>query len=394
MVTDGLERRTGQRPGLGDPPRPTAAPTLMVRLDRTGQVAALLPSGRMFPGLEPAAITGRHYLDFIRADERAQARQAVDLLLNGARAIELVLHIGLGTGKPVRVRIHATPWYEGKRVAGVQGTVRLLIFGGTAVAVADSLEPVGVSAGVQTIRRQPAQAERLGAIGALAASLAHEFNNPLCGIRSVLERMTRKAAAATDRDLLRLAIENCDRMSGLIRDLQRADPPISDERAPFDLHRAIDSVLLLTPSLRKRKAVVRRDFGGDPLILHGCESQIKQVLLHLIRSSGETLPEGGGEIRIGTDRTGDTVRIVLADTGNGIGEERLACLFDPVLACKGAARETGLGLSVSHGIVKAHGGDIEVASPPGQGTTFTVILPAGIGGEHQGKQPCRTKHPF
>ena len=245
-----------------------------------------------------------------------------------------------------------------------------------------------VSAELLATRQQLIQAERLGAIGSLAASIAHEFNNPLCGVRSVLERIARKSElVSTDQGLMELALENCDRMSRLIRDLQQFNRPFSDERKDFDLHRAIDSVLMLVNKhLKVRRAVVCRDFDNEPLTLNGSENQIKQVLLNLIKNSGEALPETGGEIRIQTCREGEHIRIVLSDSGDGISEEHLPHLFAPFFTTKTAVKETGLGLSVSYGIVKAHGGDILVESPPGQGTTFTVILPAGNQDKQQGER--------
>lgn len=259
---------------------------------------------------------------------------------------------------------------------------------GMVVTFFDSRELKTVSAELLATRQQLIQAERLGAIGSLAASIAHEFNNPLCGVRSVLERIARKSElVAADQGLMELALENCDRMSRLIRDLQQFNRPFSDERKDFDLHRAIDSVLVLVNKhLKVRRAIVCRDFGNEPLTLNGSENQIKQVLLNLIKNSGEALPETGGEIRIRTGREGEHIRIVLSDSGDGISEEHLPHLFEPFFTTKTAVKETGLGLSVSYGIIKAHGGDILVESPPGQGTTFTVILPAGNQDKQQGER--------
>jgi len=278
-------------------------------------------------------------------------------------------------GRYLACTLHAAPYVD---AAG-----RL---SGTVITFFDSRELNKVSADLLATRQQLIQAERLSAIGSLAASIAHEFNNPLCGVRSVVERMARKSEQVTlGQDLLQLALENCDRMSRLIRDLQQFNKPFCDDWKPFDLHRAIDSVLLLlNKHLKVRKAVVRREFSLEPLLLDGSENQIKQTLLNLIKNSGEALPETGGEIRIRTCREGGRIRIGLSDTGGGISEEHLPHLFEPFFTTKAAVKETGLGLSVSYGIVKAHGGEILVESPPGQGTTFTVILPAGIGNERQG----------
>ncbi|MCL2459454.1 MAG: PAS domain-containing protein [Desulfobulbus sp.] len=271
-------------------------------------------------------------------------------------------------GRHLSCIFHAVPCRDGAgRLSGVLG----------AFFETHKLDKMSVD--FQTIRRQLVQAERLSVIGALAASIAHEFNNPLCGIRAVVERTARKTTGTTDRDLLRMALDNCDHMSGLIRNLQQFNLPFSDERVSFDLHHTIDLVLILLDKyLKIRKTSVVNEYGDAPLVLCGCESQIKQMVLNLIKSRGEAMPEEGGEIRIRTAQEGDKVRIVLSDTGNAISQEQLPHLFEPFCSIANPSGENGFGLSVSHDIVKAHDGDILVESPPGQGAVFTVILPVGI----------------
>lgn len=258
---------------------------------------------------------------------------------------------------------------------------------GAVLAFFDSLELKKVSADLQTTRKQLIQAERLSAIGSLAASIAHEFNNPLCGVRSVIERMRRRSPpTSTDQGILELALDNCDRMGRLIKDLQQFGRPSSDEWKVFDLNHAVDSVLLLlNKHLKMRKAAVRRECGLEPLAIHGDDNQIKQALLKLVTNSAEALPEHGGTIEIRTVRDGNRVQIVVVDNGSGISEEHLPQLFDPFFSTKNTVREAGLGLSVAYGIIKAHGGEISVTSRLGHGTTFTITLPDGNEAGQQGE---------
>lgn len=255
---------------------------------------------------------------------------------------------------------------------------------GTVLAFFDNLELKNVSNDLRTARQQLIQAERLSAIGSLAASIAHEFNNPLCGVRSVIERMRRKASPASpDLGILKLALDNCDRMGRLVKDLQQFGRPSADEQRLFDLNRAVDSVLvLLHKHLKIRKVVVRREGNSEPLVMCGAENQVKQALLKLINNSAEALPETGGCIEIRTLRDGNQLQVVVTDNGNGISEEHLPQLFDPFYSTMNSVKETGLGLSVAYGIIKAHGGGIGVATRLGHGTTFTIILPDGIEAEH------------
>jgi C4-dicarboxylate-specific signal transduction histidine kinase len=242
-----------------------------------------------------------------------------------------------------------------------------------------ALELKKVQAELHRTRQQLIQAEKMSAIGSLVGSITHEFNNPLCGIRSVLARLSRKVDLEVgDRNLLQLALEQCDRMERLSRGLQRFNVPFSDVRRAFDLHPVIDSVLLLlNKHLKVRKATVRKEYTDGALLLVGAENQIKQVLFNLIKNSGEALPESGGGICIRTARQGEFVHITLTDTGIGISEEQLPRLFEPNFATRNGGQEACLGLSVSHSIVKGHRGEIRVATYPGRGTTFSVILPVG-----------------
>lgn len=251
---------------------------------------------------------------------------------------------------------------------------------GTIVTVVDDRERKRMATDLLHTRQQLIQAEKLSAVGSLAGSIAHEFNNPLCGIRGVVERMARKTELAdAERGLLQLALEQCDRMKRLIRDLQQFNRPFSDARHQFDLHHAIDSaLLLLNKHLKLCKATLRREYGPEPMRMVGVENQIKQVLLNLLKNGGESLPEGGGELTVRTERASGRVRVIVADTGCGIAAHHLPHLFEPFFTTKNPAKETGLGLAVSSAIVKAHGGEIQVESTPGRGTTCIVILPDGI----------------
>ena len=258
---------------------------------------------------------------------------------------------------------------------------------GAVLAFFHSLELKQVSVDLQNTREQLIQVERLSVIGSLAASIAHEFNNPLCGVRSVIERMRRKSLPTSpDQSVLELALDNCDRMGRLIKDLQQFGRTSSDERKVFDLNHAVDSVLLLlNKHLKMRKVTIRRQCGAEPLPMYGHENQIKQALLKLVHNSADALPEHGGTVELRTLRDGIRLHIMVIDDGNGISEEHLQQLFDPFFSTKSAVKGTGLGLSVAYGIIKAHGGEIAVASTLGQGTTFTIILPDGIEAGQQGE---------
>lgn len=223
------------------------------------------------------------------------------------------------------------------------------------------------------------QAEKLSALGKLSASIAHEFNNPLFGIRSVLAGINRRLVLdETDKELVGMALSECDRIKRLIISLQDFNQPTSGVMAPVDLHQTIDSVLLLAETdLRNKKIKLEKEYcAGRPQIL-GIADQIKQVFLNLLINAAEGVTgKGGGSVRLATEISNvNQVKVDIRDTGVGIRPENMGHIFEPFFSTKPDVKGTGLGLSVSYGIIKRHGGKIEVQSEPGKGSTFTVILP-------------------
>ncbi len=229
---------------------------------------------------------------------------------------------------------------------------------------------------LERTHRQLLQAEKLAAVGKLSASIAHEFNNPIFAVRNVVQGLGQDPGIASEnRELAALAVGECDRMAALIRNLQSFNRPTSGVVARVDLNGAAHAMLQLC----------RRDFAGRGVRVEtalapglapvwAVEDQVKQVLLNLLRNAGDAMPSGG-TVRVGTEDRGPEVALTVADTGVGMSPAVVSRLFEPFFSTKAAVKGTGLGLSVSYGIVQGHGGRIEVESQPGEGSSFTVILP-------------------
>jgi len=219
-------------------------------------------------------------------------------------------------------------------------------------------------------------AQKMEAIGKLAASIAHEFGNPLLGIRFALRDVQqRQGIASEDKKLLQLAENECDRMRKLIRDLQQFNRPSTARKTGFDLHRILEEILVLHQNfLTKRKIQILRNYDCRNLRLHAVEDQIRQVFINLIINAGDAMVSKGGTLTVGTARQGEGVVVTVGDNGSGIKPENLSRIFEPFFTTKSAVEGTGLGLPVSYGIVRAHGGTIEVQSDPGR-TVFSVKLP-------------------
>ena len=230
---------------------------------------------------------------------------------------------------------------------------------------------------LQETQKQYLHAEKLSAIGKLSASIAHEFNNPLQGILSILKGLKKRAILENeDRELLNAAIAESDRIKELIRSLQDFNRPTTGRIMAMEVHKAIDSLLLMNRSEFKSKRIsVALDYAEQLPQILAVPDQIKQVFLNLLTNAVDACHLRGGMITISTRQAGDQVVVAFKDTGTGIRPEEIERIFQPFYTTKPAVKGTGLGLSVSYGIVKSHQGEIQVKSQPGAGSTFTVLLP-------------------
>lgn len=229
----------------------------------------------------------------------------------------------------------------------------------------------------QHLMEQLHHAQKMEAIGKLAASIAHEFGNPLLGIRFALRDVQQRLGPdSEDKKLLHLAENECDRMRKLIRDLQQFNRPTTRQKTVFDLHRILEEILTLNHNfLSKRRVVLNRVYAPSPLLVTAVEDQIRQVFINLTINAADAMAQQGGTLTIRTFAGVDDVKVCVQDSGSGIAPENLGRIFEPFFTTKAAVEGAGLGLPVSYGIVRAHGGSIEVQSEPGK-TIFTVTLPA------------------
>ena len=234
----------------------------------------------------------------------------------------------------------------------------------------------------QQLLAQLHHAQKMEAMGKLAASIAHEFGNPLLGIRFALRDVQQRAGLSEeDSRLLALAESECDRMRKLIRDLQQFNRPSSGRKTDFEPHRVLDEILALHHNLLSKKQIrIVFDYTRQAVRLHAVEDQIRQVFINLIINASDAMTTGGGLLSLATRIESGELVIEVGDTGTGIAPEHQDRIFEPFFTTKSSVEGTGLGLPVSYGIIRAHGGRIEVRSVPGN-TVFTVSLPLGQAGE-------------
>lgn len=219
--------------------------------------------------------------------------------------------------------------------------------------------------------------EKLTATGKLSACIAHEFNNPLCGVTNVLEEVQEGVAMNENyQELVEIGIKESKRMAGLIKNLQDFHRPTSGNFEWMDIHKMIDEVVIfLRKSLEDKNIGLQFHCAENLPKLHVIPDQIKQVILNLLQNASEAIPDSGGQIVITAEQQEELVHIHIRDTGCGISPEEMKHIFDPFYTQKPTVKGTGLGLSICHGIVKFHGGEIGVDSQPGEGTTITLTLP-------------------
>ena len=230
---------------------------------------------------------------------------------------------------------------------------------------------------LQETQRQVLHAEKLSAIGQLSASISHEFNNPLQGILSILRGLKKRAILEEeDRELLEAAISESNRIKTLIHSLQDFNRPSTGKKVLLDIHATLDSMLLMQKCDFRHKGIrLVLDYGDHLPHIMAVPDQIKQVFLNLLSNAADACQPNGGIITITTRLDKGRIMAAVTDNGIGIEPEAFDLLFQPFYTTKPDVKGTGLGLPVSYGIVRNHGGEILVESQPGKGSTFTVVLP-------------------
>jgi PAS domain S-box-containing protein len=253
--------------------------------------------------------------------------------------------------------------------------------GGAAIAfITDITERKRLEVQLQHQREVLYQNEKLAALGTMAAGIAHEMNNPLGIMTTRIEVMLMDAKdqqlpgqVLEDLEVLHRASQRVARIAASLRSFARHTP---GDRVPLDMNTVVEESvkLLQKPMAADNVQIVASLDRALPPIL-GDANTLHQVLMNLLTNAREAMPHGG-HIRLETGpatRPG-WIRLLVADTGTGIAAEEISRIFDPFFTTKRTG--TGLGLSVTYGIIQEHGGTVDVESRPGAGTTFIISLPA------------------
>jgi two-component system NtrC family sensor kinase len=245
-----------------------------------------------------------------------------------------------------------------------------------AETVQRNTELAEINARLQSTQQQLVQSEKLAAVGQLTAGIVHDVKNPLTVIKGMAESLQDEPGlepyASKELALIR---DSATKANQIVSDLLTFSRQSTPEMQQQDLKATVEAALRITTYLTRQARVKLVAALPDQAVYVTYDAQqIEQVLINLIQNAIQAMPQGG-TLRFSLSQTDEAVALAVQDTGVGILPENLHRIFDPFFTTKPAGEGTGLGLSVSYGIIARHHGRIDVDSAVEQGTTFTILLP-------------------
>ena len=229
----------------------------------------------------------------------------------------------------------------------------------------------------ERMEEQMSQTEKLTSLGLLAAGVAHEVNTPLAVISNYIQMLAKQMPEDDPRhSIIEKIVKQTFRASEIVNNLLNFSRTGAAELANIDVNRVVEETLsLVAHPLKTSQIQVVKNLGDALPSVRGSANKLQQVFLNLFLNARDAMPSGG-MLEVKTAAHNGSVEIEIVDTGAGIPREHIHKIFDPFFTTKATGRGTGLGLSVSYGIIKEHAGKIDVRSTPGKGTSFHVEFPA------------------
>ena len=229
---------------------------------------------------------------------------------------------------------------------------------------------------LQQLNEQLTRTEKLAAMGTLSAGVAHEVNNPLASISSLIQMMQKNSKLdENSKEKLNLIQSQIQRISQVTKDMMDFARVRPAAKSNADINEIIETSLRLAKFNKGfQKLILIRNLADDLEKVFADSDQLQQVFLNLFLNAKDAMPNSG-ELSISTEQSKQYINIEIADNGIGIDNEDLKKIFDPFFTTKSTGKGTGLGLAVCYGIITAHDGTIEVSDNEGNGTLFTISLP-------------------
>ena len=335
-----------------------AAPdAVLTVLQTTGRVREANDAVREVFSLDPHQMVGRQLLDVLVPADRPILETAL------ARAF---------AGQPARVEVHIlTP----------EGKSRVIALAASRLPEADPPSALLVGRDMtheRELRVRLMETDRLAAVGELVAGVAHEVNNPLSSISAFAQLLLRDTGLTPQqRESIEVIRAETTRASQVVKDLLAFARRSESQSVPLDLNGVIGRTLRMRQYQFNEASVrVESDLAADLPSVMGDARQLQQVCLNLLTNAVQAMSPAGGTLRVLTCQANDRVRLEVRDTGPGISADARPHIFEPFFTTKSEGEGTGLGLSVSYGIVTAHGGTIEIVETGAGGTVMRVTLPA------------------
>jgi len=384
------------------------APVGYLTLDDAGLIAEINLTGAAMLGTDRAKLPHRRFSPFVADADRDRWHRRFMSAMQQDGKLDFEVALTRPDGSRLDVRLDCLRLAREDKASALR------------VVLTDITERKQAAALLAQTQAQLLQAEKMAAIGQLAAGVAHEINNPIgfvlsnfftlqeytSGFLQLLDayRFAAESGAAgnpaladADRraaefdldfargDVLSLLADSkdgLDRVRRIVRDLLDFSHVDEGEWQTTDLHACLDGTLKLARNALKSRVTLVKDYGKLPAI-NCLPAQLSQAFMNLLINAAQAVDESG-TITLRTGHEGDEVWIELEDTGAGIAPEILPHIFEPFFTTKPVGLGTGLGMAVSHGIVQSHKGRIDVRSEVGKGTRFTIWLPINPGAADDG----------
>ena len=340
-----------------------AAPDAVLTVLHSGRIREANDAVREVFGLDPANVVGRVLADLIVEEDRQKLEAAL---------------AAAGAGQAARLEVTLHRDVPG----GPEDPHRVVALAASRLPEADPPSVLLVGRDMtaeREMRLRLMESDRLAAVGELVAGVAHEVNNPLASISAFAQLLLRDGDLnEPQRDSLEVIKAETMRASQVVKDLlafaRRSEP----HREPLDINLVVTRTLRLRHyQLSTNQIHVDTVLSRELPSVIGDARQLQQVCLNLVTNAIQAMaPMGGGRLRVVTRAEGQSVILEMTDTGPGIAQGVRARIFEPFFTTKPEGEGTGLGLSVSYGIVTAHRGTIEVSETSSSGTTFRITLPS------------------
>ena len=337
-------------------------PDMIAVFDATGQFTYVSPRVYEVLGVAPADFVGQAHLFGVHPDDQPKVAEAFRQVMareNSSTQMEFRARHADGTWRMLRAS--AGPLFDAdQKISGVVSSVR------------DITE-------ARTFEQQLLQKEKFASMGQMMAGAAHELNNPLTAILGVSDLLRERATDDSTRRQVEIILQQARRAAAIVQDLLVLAVPSGQKRGRVKVDEIIRKVIEShQKSLQQRNIVADTVITGTLSEVEGDPRLLTQVFANILENAEQAISSvrEKGAIRISLSQAGNNLLVVFADDGPGIPQEMVDKIYDPFFTTKRPGGGSGLGLTICLGVIKDHGGRIEVQTSEGAGTTFRVFLPA------------------